>query len=271
MNKVLIVIKAGGDLLEHGIPIELVNDIKELLNQHQFVLIHGGGDIVTKTSIQLGYSPQFITSPKGFKSRYTSKEESAIFTMVMAGKINKNIVTKLESVGITAIGLTGLDAHILKASRKRKLIVLDERGRRKLIEGGYTGKINEVNTKVLKILLENHFTPVLSPVAMGEEFEFLNVDGDRTASAIASAINADRLILLTDIKGVLLNDEHVPHLTLKQAENAMKDIGPGMITKVYAAIEAVKNSVGETIIASGLVEKPVSSALDHIECTVIAK
>jgi acetylglutamate/LysW-gamma-L-alpha-aminoadipate kinase len=267
----LVVIKAGGSLLEHGLPLGLVDDLKDLHNHHQFVLIHGGGDIVTEISKQLGNTPRFVTSPKGFRSRYTSKEESTIFTMVMAGKINKNIVTSLERVGITAIGLTGLDAHILKASRKKKLIIVDERGRRRLIEGGYTGKINEVNTKVLRILLENNVTPVVSPVAMGEEFEFLNVDGDRTASAIASALKADRLILLTDITGVLLNDEHVPHLTLKQAQKALKKIGAGMITKVYAAVEAVDNSVGETIISSGFVEKPVSSALDHIECTVITR
>jgi acetylglutamate/LysW-gamma-L-alpha-aminoadipate kinase len=267
----LIVIKAGGSLLKDGLPLGLIDDLKELQNIHQFVLIHGGGDIVTEITKQLGNTPQFVTSPKGFKSRYTSKDESIIFTMVMAGKINKSIVTKLESVGITSLGLTGLDAHMLRASRKKKLIILDERGRRRLIEGGYTGKINKVNTNVLRLLLENNITPVVSPVAIGEEFEFLNVDGDRTASAIASALNADRLILLTDIKGVILNDEYVPHLTLEQAENTMKKIGAGMITKVYAAVEAVNNSVGETIIASGFVEKPVSFALDHKECTVITR
>jgi acetylglutamate/LysW-gamma-L-alpha-aminoadipate kinase len=175
----------------------------------------------------------------------------------------------LESVGTTALGLTGVDAHILRASRKKKLIILDERGRKRLIDGGYTGKINEVNTKVLRILLENNITPVISPVAIGEEYEFLNVDGDRTASAIASALKADRLILLTDINGVLLNDKQIPHFTMKQAEEALNKIGAGMITKVYASIEAVKNGVDETIIASGFVQNPISSALSHIDCTVI--
>jgi acetylglutamate/LysW-gamma-L-alpha-aminoadipate kinase len=271
VKRLLLIIKAGGDLVKEGLPRGLINDITNLRNHHQLVLIHGGGDIVTEMSIQLGHTPRFVISPKGFKSRYTSKEESEIFTMVMAGKINKNIVTSLEKVGITSIGLTGLDAHLLKASRKKQLIIIDERGRRKLIKGGYTGKVEEVNSDVLKMLLDNGIIPVLSPIALGENYEFLNVDGDRTAAAVASALKADRLILLTDIKGVRLNDRYIPNLTLYEAEAAIKNIGAGMITKVYAAIEAIKNGVEETIIASGFSENPISSALKHNECTVIKR
>ena len=98
----------------------------------------------------------------------------------------------------------------------------------------------------------------------------MNVDGDRTASAIASAINADRLILLTDVNGLILDNAYVPSLSVGQAEEAMGQIGPGMITKVYAAVEAVKNGVGEAIIASGFSGSPVSGALEHSECTVIS-
>jgi acetylglutamate/LysW-gamma-L-alpha-aminoadipate kinase len=271
VNKVLLIIKAGGDLVKEGLPKVLLNDIKNLRKHHQLVLIHGGGDIVTEISIQLGHTPRFVTSPKGFKSRYTSKEESKIFTMVMAGKINKNIVNSLEKEGITSIGLTGLDAHLLKASRKKQLIIIDERGRKKLIKGGYTGKVEEVNSDILRMLLDNGIIPVLSPIATGENNEFLNVDGDRTAAAVASALKADRLILLTDVKGVRLNNKYIPHLTLQEAEDAIKHIGAGMITKVYAALEAIKNGVEETMIASGFNENPVSSALKHHECTVIKR
>jgi len=119
-------------------------------------------------------------------------------------------------------------------------------------------------------LLGNNVLPVISPVAQGEEYEALNVDGDRTASAIASVINADRLVLLTDVNGIILDDAYVPELSVVQAEEAMKQIGPGMITKVYAAVEAVKNGVGESIIASGFSEAPISGALGHKECTVIS-
>lgn len=265
----IIVVKAGGDLLKDGLPDELINDLVALNQEHSLILVHGGGDIVTEISTQLGHPPRFVVSPRGFTSRYTDQEQSKIFTMVMAGKLNKEIVTALERQGITSIGLTGLDAHLLKAKRKKQLVIIDERGRRKLIEGGYTGKITEVNSQLLNILLENDILPVISPVAMSEEYEALNVDGDRTAAAIASALNADRLILLTDVTGIILDKEYVPQLSAHEAENAMKHIGAGMITKVYAAVEAVRNGVGETIIASGFTENPIKGALEHQKCTVI--
>jgi acetylglutamate/LysW-gamma-L-alpha-aminoadipate kinase len=267
----IIVVKAGGDLLKDGLPTELISDIVSLNVEHSIVLVHGGGDIVTEISTKLGHPPEFIVSPKGFKSRYTNLEQSHIFTMVMAGKINKEIVTALEKEGISAIGLSGLDAHLIKAQRKKQLIIIDERGRKRLINGGYTGKVVEVNAMLLETLLEKDFLPVISPVAQGEEYEALNVDGDRTASAIVSALKADRLILLTDVQGIILDNNYVPSLNIEQAEQVMKKIGPGMITKVFAAVEAVKNGASEAIIASGFRASPISNALDHKECTVISR
>ena len=123
--------------------------------------------------------------------------------------------------------------------------------------------------EIINLLLENGITPVLSPVAIGEEYELLNVDGDRIASEIASAMKADRLILLTDVNGIFLDNDLVPKLNIDQTKEAMNHIGAGMVTKAYAAVEAVKNGVQETIIASGLFEKPITEALAHNECTVI--
>ena len=200
----------------------------------------------------------------------TDLEQSRIYTMVMSGKINKEIVTSLEKKGVSAIGLSGLDAHLLKAVRKKELIIVDENGRKRLINGGYTGKIVDVNIKLLETILTHDLLPVISPVAQGEEYEYLNVDGDRTASAIASLIKADRLVLLTDVNGIILNDSYVSKLNVSQAESALKNIGPGMITKVYAAVEALKKGVPEVIISSGYKSKPLSKALEHKECTVIA-
>ena len=265
----LIVIKIGGDLLKEGLPNGLMRDIVSLHSEHRLILVHGGADIVTEISTQLGHPPKFVVSPGGIKSRLTGKEESKIFTMVMTGLINKQIVAALESQGIAAMGLSGLDAHLIKATRKRQLVTMGENGRRKLIEGGFTGKVQEINVEIINILLENGITPIISPVAIGEEFEFLNVDGDRVASEIASALKADRLILLTDVNGIFLDDDLVPTLNVDQTEEAMRHIGAGMITKASAALEAVKNGVQEAIIASGLFEEPIAGALAHNECTVI--
>ena len=113
----IIVVKAGGDLLKEGLPDELVRDIVSLNGEPKIVLVHGGGDIVTEISTKLGHPPRFVVSSKGFKSRYTDLEQSGIFTMVMAGKINKEIVMALEKKGVSALGLTGVDAHLIKAKR----------------------------------------------------------------------------------------------------------------------------------------------------------
>jgi acetylglutamate/LysW-gamma-L-alpha-aminoadipate kinase len=267
----LIVVKIGGDLIKEGLSQNLVDDIATTHKKHRIVIIHGGADIVTEISTKLGHLPNFVTSPKGFKSRYTDREESIIYTMVMAGLINKKIVASLEGKGLTTLGLSGVDCHIIKAVRKTQLVIKDVTGRKKLIEGGYTGKITAINTEILHQLLEEKILPVISPVAIGEESELLNVDGDRVASSIASALKADRLILLTDTPGVKLNDAYVPKMNIYEAETALNKITGGMVTKIYSAIEAIKHGVAETQIASGISEKPISKALSRENCTTITK
>jgi acetylglutamate/LysW-gamma-L-alpha-aminoadipate kinase len=121
----LIVIKMGGSILKEGASGDLVTDIKALLAEHQIVLVHGGGAEVTEISSKLGKEQQFIMSPEGFRSRYTDKETIEIYTMVMAGKLNKQIVLALEAQGVPAVGLSGLDAAILQAERKKRLISVD--------------------------------------------------------------------------------------------------------------------------------------------------
>ena len=106
------------------------------------VIVHGGGKEVTNTAIKLGKEQKFIVSPSGVKSRYTDKETILIYTMVMSGKINKSIVGMLLRQGIKAVGITGIDGGTLKALRKKKLLIINEYGRKVMIEGGYTGKIS---------------------------------------------------------------------------------------------------------------------------------
>jgi acetylglutamate/LysW-gamma-L-alpha-aminoadipate kinase len=126
----LIVVKIGGDLIKEGLSQNLIEDIAATHKKHRIVIIHGGADIVTEISTKLGHPPHFVTSPKGFKSRYTDREESNIFTMVMAGLINKRIVASLEGKGITSIGLSGIDCHLIKAVRKTQLVIKDEQDHR---------------------------------------------------------------------------------------------------------------------------------------------
>jgi acetylglutamate/LysW-gamma-L-alpha-aminoadipate kinase len=265
----LIVVKMGGSILKEGANQDLVADLKEVAKTNQVILVHGGGVEVTEIASKLGKEQKFIVSPEGFRSRYTDKETIEIYTMVMAGKINKQIVLALLSQGVKAVGLSGLDATILQGERKTKLIAVDERGRKKIIDGGYTGKIVKVNSELINLLLERGFIAIVTPIAVSQDFEPLNVDGDRTAAIIAGALKADRLVLLTDVQGLMLSGECVPKITETEVKEVMASIGSGMSTKVHAALEALNQGVKEVLVTQGTGSNPISSALNHNVGTVI--
>jgi len=265
----LLVIKMGGSILKEGASADLVSDLKEILNQHKIVLVHGGGVEVTEIASKLGKEQKFIMSPDGFRSRYTDKETIEIYTMVMAGKINKQIVLALQSQRIPTVGLSGLDAMTLKAERKTRLIAVDERGRKKVIDGGYTGKITQVNTELLTMLISNGYVPIVTPIAISQDYEPLNVDGDRTAAIIAGALKADKLILLTDVEGLMLKGQCVPKIAATEVKEVLNKIGGGMSTKVHAGLEALNQGVKEVLVTSGTAKKPISSVLNHQTGTVI--
>jgi acetylglutamate/LysW-gamma-L-alpha-aminoadipate kinase len=265
----LLAIKMGGSILKEGASAELIADLKEVVKDNRVIIVHGGGVEVTDFASKLGKEQKFIISPEGFRSRYTDKETIEIYMMVMAGKINKQIVLALQSQGIPAVGITGLDASTLKAERKTKLIAVDERGRKKVIDGGYTGKINQVNNELLNLLLEKGFVPVLTPIAISQDFEPLNVDGDRTAAVIAGALKADYLILLTDVPALMLKGKYVSRISSTEINEVLPSIGKGMSTKVHAALEALKKGVKEVLVTAGSGDQPISSALKHAAGTVI--
>jgi acetylglutamate/LysW-gamma-L-alpha-aminoadipate kinase len=189
--------------------------------------------------------------------------------MVMAGRINKTIVQMLQKNGINAIGLSGVDAKIIQADRKKKLLIVNEKGRKQAIDGGYTGKIKEINSSLIKSLLDQGLTPVISPIAISEESEFLNVDGDRAAAYIAGKVGTDKVLFITNVDGLLMDDKLVTKLTLAEAKEIRPKIGPGMEKKILASTEALDMGVKEALIANGQKENPISSAISHNNCTVI--
>jgi [amino group carrier protein]-L-2-aminoadipate 6-kinase len=265
----LLVIKMGGSILKEGASSDLVSDLKEISKKHQVVLVHGGGAEVTEIASKLGKEQKFIMSPEGFRSRYTDKETIEIYTMVMAGKMNKQIVLALQGQGIPAVGLSGLDAAILRAERKLRLISVDERGRKKVIDGGYTGKITQVNIELLTLLLEKCYVPIVTPIALSQDYEPLNVDGDRTAATIAGALKADKLILLTDVEGLILKGERISKIAATEVKEVLSKIGGGMSTKVHAGLEALNQGVKEVLVTSGTAKQPITSVLNHEVGTVI--
>jgi acetylglutamate/LysW-gamma-L-alpha-aminoadipate kinase len=264
----MITIKIGGSVVDNLHP-STITDIKKIAESEGVILVHGGGKEVTKVCEQLGKEPKFVTSPSGIKSRYTDKETVEIFTMVMSGRINKTIVQMLQKNGINAIGLSGVDAKVIQADRKKKLLIVNEKGRKQAIDGGYTGKITDINSKFIKFLLEQGLTPVISPIAISEESEFLNVDGDRAAAYVAGKVGSDKVLFITNVDGLLMDDKLVPKLTLAEAKEIRPKIGPGMEKKILASTEALDMGVKEALIANGQKENPISAAIAHDNCTVI--
>lgn len=266
----MITIKIGGSVVD-GLHPSIISDLKKVSENEKVILVHGGGKEVTKISEALGKEQKFIVSPGGIKSRFTDKETAEIFTMVMSGKINKMIVGMLQKNGINAVGLSGIDGKIIQAERKKKLIVINEKGRKMVIDGGYTGKIQDVNTDLIKLILDHGYVPVISPIAISEESDFLNVDGDRAAAYVAGKMKSDRILFLTNVNGLLMDDKLVTKLTLAEAKEILPKIGFGMEKKILAATEAIEMGVKQALISNGQRENPISVAIANDNCTVIEK
>lgn len=255
----VIVVKVGGRVIKNNLD-KLIKSIASY--QGKLILVHGGGDQVTEYSKRMGVEPRFIMSPEGVRSRYTSREELDVYVMVM-GLINKMITSMLISLGKNAIGISGVDGSVLTAVRKRKVIIIDERGRKRIIDGGYTGKISDVNFNLLNNLLNLTDVIVISPIAVDvSEGVPLNVDGDQTAKAIAVSGKVEELIFLTDVDGVIFDNKVVSHLSVGEAIEMASKIGPGMNRKLLMGSEAINSGVRKVIISSGLVDDPIGNALN---------
>jgi [amino group carrier protein]-L-2-aminoadipate 6-kinase len=264
------VVKIGGSLMKEGLSDELVDDLSSVVRGNRFVLVHGGGDVVSEWATKLGKEQRFVVSPEGVRSRYTDRETMEIYQMVMTGLVSKRLSLRLTKAGLKCISISGTDSSLLAGRRKTRLLIVDERGRTVAIDGGYTGKIQSVNTEFVDMLVDSGYLPIVSPVAISEEGDPLNVDGDRAASAIARAIGADSVIFVTNVDGLLLDGELVAHLTPTKARDLLPKIGFGMQKKVIAAAEAVEGGVREAIICSGRRKSPISGALNHDRCTVMS-
>jgi acetylglutamate/LysW-gamma-L-alpha-aminoadipate kinase len=241
-------------------------DVAEIVKQgQQVVLVHGGSHETNVISEKLGHPPRFVTSVSGHSSRYTDRETLEIFAMVVAGKINKLLVEQLQQLGVNAVGLSGLDGRLLEGKRKDSLRIV-ENGKRKVLRGEYSGVIEQVNGNLLKMLLDAGYTPVVAPIAISYESEGLNVDGDRVAAAVGVALRADKVIILTNVPGLLrdVTDEGslIKQIPPAQAEQYLDQYAKGrMKRKILGAVEALQDGVGQVIIADGRAEDPVQRAL----------
>lgn len=259
----MIVVKVGGS---EGIDLDAVcEDIAALVKEgRELVLVHGGSAETNKIAEQLGHPSCFVTSVSGYTSRFTDRETLEIFEMVYCGKINKQIVEKLQSLEVNAVGLSGLDGRLLEGRRKESIRVR-EGGKRRVLHGDYTGTVERVNHALLRLLLDSGYLPVVTPPAISYESEGINVDGDRAAAAIAEALGATDLVILSNVPGLLRQfpDETtlIPRIERAQIEAAMAFAEGRMKKKVMGAIEALEGGVGRVIFADARIEAPIRTAL----------
>ncbi len=259
----MLVIKVGGgkDLNIDAV----VADIVALRSAGQeLILVHGGAETTNEVAEALGHPPQFVTSESGYVSRRTDRRTLEIFEMVYCGQLNKQWVEKLQTAGVNAVGLSGLDGRIFEGSRKDTIRVRMN-GRRLVLRDDWTGTVERVNTDLLRLLLANGYLPVLTPPGASDKGEAINVDGDRAAAMVAAAFQADALVILSNVPGLLRNfpDESslIREIPRAKADDFMQYAEGRMKKKVMGAVEAIAEGVQKVIFADGRVENPVSRAL----------
>ena len=237
----IVVIKYGGNaMINEQLKQQVMEDIALLwLIGVKVVLVHGGGPEISETMNKFGKEAKFVDG-----LRVTDKETVDIVQMVLAGKINKTLVNLIQMKGGHAMGLSGIDGGIIEATMKNEAL-------------GYVGEITKVRPQPIEALLEKNYIPVISTVASDRHGNTYNINGDTAAARIAGALNAERLIMMTDIAGILMDKDDpstlIPHITVEEARKLYDSgvISGGMIPKVDCCIDAIEHGVDNVVIMDG--------------------
>lgn len=245
-NRKVIVVKYGGSaMVDEELKRNVIKDVVLLkLVGFKPIIVHGGGKEISRWIGKVGKEAKFVNG-----LRVTDKETMEIAEMVL-GKVNKELVTLVESLGVKAIGISGKDGGLLKVNKK-------------LSQGqdiGYVGDIKEVNPAILNELLEKDFLPIVCPVGLGDDFATYNINADDAACAIARAMKAEKLAFLTDIEGVYRDPEDTSSLISELFVNEAKaliengNVGGGMIPKLQNCIDAIESGVNRVHILDGRIQ-----------------
>lgn len=237
----IVVVKYGGNaMINEELKQQVMEDIVLLnLIGVKIVLVHGGGPEINKLMDAMGKEPEFIDG-----LRVTDKETVDIVEMVLAGKVNKSLVKFIDMKGGKAIGLSGIDGKLIEAKFKNEKL-------------GYVGEITKINIEPVFDLLDKGYIPVISTIACDDDGNTYNINGDTAAARIAAALEADRLLMMTDIEGILYNKDDpstlIPELTPEKAAKLRDEgiISGGMIPKVECCIDAINNGVNNVVIMDG--------------------
>ncbi|MBQ2785421.1 MAG: acetylglutamate kinase [Oscillospiraceae bacterium] len=242
-----VVVKYGGNaMINEQLKQQVMEDIVLLwLIGVKVVLVHGGGPEISETMAKLGKKAKFVDG-----LRVTDKETVDIVQMVLAGKVNKCLVNLLQTKGGHAVGLSGIDGGIIEAKIKNEAL-------------GFVGQITKIRTQPITDLLEKNYIPVISTVASDRQGNVYNINGDTAAAYIAGALGAERLIMMTDIAGILTDKDDpstlIPHITIEEARKLYDSgvISGGMIPKVDCCIEALEKGVDNVIIMDGRISHSI--------------
>jgi acetylglutamate kinase len=250
----LFVIKFGGELLKDSEHVNAIAEDLTLLSMVgiRLVVVHGGGPQATELSESLGFKPEIYGG-----RRVTGAAELEIAKMVFAGKINTEVISALQKHGGRAVGLTGVDAGMVKAHR-RPLTRVVENGESREVDFGFVGDIEEIDARVLDDLVERGFIPVVSSLAADRSGTILNINADTVAAEIGSKMRAEKLFVMTTVPGVYKNfekqEEIFSIITAGEARNLIDDgtAGRGMAPKLAACARAAERGVREAHIINGL-------------------
>ena len=246
-----IVVKYGGHaMVDENLKKDFANDITLLkyigVNP---VVVHGGGPQINKVLDSMGITSKFVRG-----MRYTDDETMDVVEMVLGGKVNKDIVARINRQGGKAVGLTGKDGMLITAEKMTIYYQEDENKPPEIIDPGMVGNVSNINPDIIHTLTAKGFIPVIAPVGIGKNGETYNINADLVASKIASALHAERLILVTDVDGVLDADKKLVSSVDSATIQKMIESGGikgGMIPKVEYALDAVKNYVRKSHIING--------------------
>ena len=256
-NKTIVVKYGGNAMLNDELKNKVLQDIVFLqCAGMRPVVVHGGGPEITRMLMQAGKKSEFVSG-----LRVTDAESVGIAEMALVGKINTDLVARLNTLGGKAVGLNGKDATLIQA--KKHLADVYENGEVNLVDIGYVGNVEKVNTELIDVLLNAGFIPVIAPTGVGAQGETYNINADSVAGEVAGALKAEKLLVLTDVRGIYSDyrDENsfISTLTFEKAQELIirgKNDG-GMIPKVRACITALSGGAKKTHIIDGRAEHTI--------------
>jgi len=270
-----VVVKIGGANVAD--PASALGDVATLVESGTDVVVtHGGSTVVDETLEGFGLTPEYVETPEGVVGRFTDEETMDVFEMVLPGLLNTDLVASLQSEGVDAVGISGVDGGLLAGPRKSAVRVLED-GTKKIRRGDHSGRVETVDTSLLQSLLADGYTPVVCPPMAGHEDDGavtpVNTDADGVAAVIARALEAP-VVFLTDVPGILSNpdDETTLIETVETPEEwaHLQSAGEGcMSRKVMAIEEALSAGAPKAVVADAGVPRPVTSALDGAGTHVI--